>query len=406
MRWRVIDPTNRSDAAQRRAVTLRIESWWREFQSKTDEIAALFSQKANWDLPDWMAHHLDAIHPNLMWEYGPAMRDIGHRLVITPESAHHFRPLVRTILSRAPALDGWEFYEYRLAEDLESTLLTVEGRTGRNIADFQFRASLGENQRINLNFASPTIVDREDPSALNAAFIATETLLGEQILNDWIGAIEITSMPRTKGLKARFGRGGRELPLFLGLDRLKETVGALIVSIREQLPPNLQCEWVEGASWSLWELKSEQADDYYEQQDLFVGTSANPTQWVAAHSEGLFSSEQFSRFGETFCYVKLDGSHGLGEEGFADRSEIEDALDAVLKPDKLGCHLGGGTGLRYSYIDLALTDMDQGILATRQRLQAGRVPKRSWIQFWDSDLAAEWVGVYHDSPPPPLAFDS
>jgi hypothetical protein len=85
---------------------------------------------------------------------------------------------------------------------------------------------------------------------------------------------------------------------------------------------------------------------------------------------------------------------------------MEDALDAVLKPDKLGCSIGGGTGLRYSYIDLALTAVDQGIKRIRHALQAGNVRRRSWIQFFDSDLAAEWVGVYDDSPPPPMALDS
>lgn len=81
-------------------------------------------------------------------------------------------------------------------------------------------------------------------------------------------------------------------------------------------------------------------------------------------------------------------------------------MDAVLKPDQLGCCFGGGAELRYSYIDLALTDVNKGIQATRRRLQSGKVPKRSWILFFDSDVAAEWVGVYDDSPPPPLALDS
>ncbi len=38
-------------------------------------------------------------------------------------------------------------------------------------------------------------------------------------------------------------------------------------------------------------------------------------------------------------------------------------LDEVLKPDGLGCQIGGGTGRRYSYIELALTDLDRGIRA-------------------------------------------
>ena len=157
---------------------------------------------------------------------------------------------MRTILERAPDLDGSEFYAYRLAEDLESTQLTVEGRTGRIIVDSRVRASLGEFHRIDIEFASPTIIDREDPSAPSAAFIATETLLGEQILNDWLGAIEITPMPHPGGPEAGSGRGRRKPPHFLGLDRLPETVAALIGSVREQLPPGPHCEWVNDDSSS------------------------------------------------------------------------------------------------------------------------------------------------------------
>jgi hypothetical protein len=339
------------------------------------------------------------------WEYGPAVRVAGHRLVITPESEHHLRPLVRAVLKRAPILEGWEFYEYRLAADLEQAQRTVEGRAGFNIADLKVRASRGNQHRIDLTYTSRSIADPEDAAASHAAFVTTESLLGEKCLDSWIGAIEIAAIPNLKRLRSMLGRETKELPHFLGLDRLKETVDALIGSIREQLSPRPHCEWVEGAQWTMWELKPERSDEYFEQEDLFVGKSINPSLWTAAHSGALFFSERFSRCRETFCYVKLDGSQVLGEEAF-DKSGVEDALDAVLKPDQLGCCFGGGTGLRYSYIDLALTEVDKGIQATRQGLQLAKVPKRSWILFFDSELAAEWVGAYDDSPPPPLALDS
>jgi hypothetical protein len=262
MRWRFVDPTNRREALERFAVTARIDSWWREFHDRADEIAAVFSRKAILDLPAWMDLHLGAIHPSLCWEFGPAVLAEGHRLVITPESAHHLRPLVRAILERAPVLEGWEFYEYRLPEDLESTRSAVEGRSDFDISGLKFRASCGDQLRIDLKYASPGIADSEDPSALNAAFVTTESLLGEQCLNTWIGAIEITPMRREKGLKSLRGGERKQPPHFLALDRLKEIVEALIGSMREQLPPRPHCEWVEGAEWTMWQLKPEEAEDY------------------------------------------------------------------------------------------------------------------------------------------------
>ena len=78
-----------------------------------------------------------------------------------------------------------------------------------------------------------------------------------------------------------------------------------------------------------------------------------------------------------------------------------DAINELLIPDRLGCQIGGGTGLVYSYVELALTDVDAALRRIRQRLRAGRMPIRTWVLFHDSDLCGEWVGIYDDAPPPP-----
>lgn len=405
MRWRFIDPADRTECIERNSTIARIDAWWAEFRTTSDRFRARFSQKEDWDLPGWMEQHLQAIDPRLMWEFGPAVKGAGHRLVITPESEHHLRPLVQAILDRAPNLDGWEFYAYRLAEDAEQARSTVLGRTGRDIADFEARISVGELRRLDLTFTAPSISRSNDASALNAAFVAAESLLGEEVLDHWIGAIEVAPQPRAWGLKGLIGKGPKATPGAIPLHRLRDTAESLIGSLIDQLPPNPHYERLEDAEWSMWELQPTHADDYPAQRDLIVGVSMVPEQWVAVRSDRCFASQRFSRCGELFCYVKIDGSEGLGENGFADRAEIEDALDAVLVPAQLGCHIGGGTGLKYSYVEFALTDPERGIEAIRDRLRAGRIPHRTWIQFFDEDLAAEWVGIYEDTPPPILTID-
>ncbi len=179
-------------------------------------------------------------------------------------------------------------------------------------------------------------------------------------------------------------------------------VERLIAQIRDELPADDHQRWTENAKWSLLKLEPAPAEDYPEQFDLIVATTSNLPFWRATHSAALFYDERFSRTGESFAYIKLHGSQGLDTELFADKAEIEDAVDAVLKPSGLGCQIGGGTGLRYSYIDLALTRLDDAIRAVCGRLRASNVPRRSWIQFYNADLKNEWVGVYADSPAPPM----
>jgi len=60
------------------------------------------------------------------------------------------------------------------------------------------------------------------------------------------------------------------------------------------------------------------------------------------------------------------------------------------------------TGLKYSYVDLALVDVERGIEVVKKVLQDGNIPKRTWILFFDADLQSRWIGIWEGAPPPPM----
>lgn len=371
-------------------ITQKIESWWREFTAKANDLADLFARRAEWNLPDWMQEHLQGINKHLMWEFGPAAQGDGHRLVITPERRRYLRPLVKQILARAPRLDGWEFYAYRLAEDFEQTQITVTGRTGGDISKTLFRAAVNESNRIDLLFLSRNYQSNEDGQALNDVFVATETLLGEEVLDRWIEAIEVAPLDH-----------GPEEPQ--SIRNLKVETERLIEQVRNTLPDVPYFRLPDDQKWSGYELKPQQADDYPSRTDMFVGVTMLSGAWLNASLRHSFDSVRFSGHGEVFCYVKTDGSQGLAQGGFADRAEMQDAIDAALKHSESGCAVGGGTGLRYSYVDLALTDVDRGVEVVKRVLRAGNIVKRTWILFFDTDLQRKWIGIWDDTPSPCLA---
>lgn len=408
MRWTFIDLANHTEQTERATIVAKIDSWWKEFQKERGEVDAAFTRNPkgrfcdSGTLADWMHVHLGAVDPKLMWEFGPALKCDGHRLVITPESAHHLRPLVKAILKRAPQIQSWEFYPYRLAESVDATHSTVQARTGLRSEDFQVRLSRGEFNRVDVFYFSPQLADADDEAAVHAAFVATETLLGEERLDKWVGTIEIKPLKKPSALGSLFGRGGDDTKHLIPLDRMKETFDAVVQSIRDQLPAEPHLKWCnEESPCNVLELKPKEMASYPDRTDLFVAITSNLPMWQAAHRVPFFS-ERFSRCGETFCYLKVDGSEGLDGCEFGDREEIENAIDAVLKPAGLGCVFGGGTGRIHAYSDLALIDLARGIQAIRKRLRAGKLPKRSWIQFFDDNYACEWVGIYDDTPPPPM----
>jgi hypothetical protein len=391
MRWIFADPANAAEMAYRKRTLAAIDAWWRAFQAKTTDLDALFHRKSDWDLPRWMHDHLGAVDPRLMWEYGQAVRQSGHRLVITPEQRKWLRPLLRTVLERAPKIAGWEFYPHRLPEDVPMTIQMVEARVGVNITGAVVAANVAPGRKIDLAFAFPQQPHLDEATAHQAAFVATETLMGEHVLDTWIGGIGLI-----EGKPAN-----RPLPM----DRAQATVGALIQSIQEQLPPKKLHDIGVGEDWANCQLEPEQADDYVGRQDLIVASTQSVDLFRAAHSSMIFTSSCHSRFGELFCYLKIDGSDVPREHFVEFRSNIEDALNPLLVQAAVGCCIGGGSGIRYSYLDLALTDLNQAIPILRQVLATRRVPLRSWLLFFDDELAQEWVGIYAQTPEPPLPVE-
>jgi hypothetical protein len=387
MRWKFPDPSDAAEERERKATIRKINKWWKDFATKLADLQAFFSRKKKWDVVGWVDSHLKGICPGLGWEFGPAATG-GDYLAISAEGTHHLRPLVDAIVSRAPQLEGWTVCCGRPPGTMEWALQAVKSRGGGDLSKTRVRASMGELHRLDLRFQAPTYVrDDDDQQGRHDVFLFIEALLGEEVLDTWVGVVAVGPV-ESKAKKQ-----------MLPLERLQETSTSLIGSVIEQLPERPCFEWIGEATSTVWNLEPTPDNDYAGQDDLLVGSSKVPDIWTAVHDGRSFASVRYSRCGETFCYVKLDGTEP-GAEALV-RDEIEEALDAALIPAKVGCTIGAGTGLRYSYIDLALTDVSAAIPLIRRVLRKCKVGKRSWLLFFDRDLEEEWVGIWARTPAPP-----
>jgi hypothetical protein len=385
MRWKFPDPEG-DDA--RRAVLGHIDAFWRAFAARASDIDALFQGRTRWDLPAFMAEQLATIHPSLSWEFGPGERGgQGHSLILSSRARRSLAPLAAVVLQRAPQIPGWQALDHRPPVDLASADSAARALTGQSLEGWSVQATAGEGNAVDLLFTSPACTTPHDRAQLRLARVAAEQLLGSEVFGRWVGSVELGPS----------GSAARPAPL----EGLRRKVDELRQGITASLLRGPCHAHLNDARWSLFRLTPRKAADHPRQLDMFVGKTMLPPLWRAAH-EGLpFSSARFSRVGETFCYVKLEGEGGAAEGGFEDKQQIEDALNDALVPAKLGCAIGGGSGLRYGYIDLALTQLGPGIEACRRVLRDGHAPARSWLQFFDDELADEWVGVHDDAPLPP-----
>lgn len=400
MRWLFHDPNDLQEAAQRRDLVQRMDAWWAEFVRRLDDICASLKDKGRLDLPTWMHAHLLAVDDRLCWEYGPAAQGEGYRLVITPEADHELRPVVNTLLERAPHLAGWEFYPYRLAESVEVAHLTVEARVKLKIPDARVSVARGADHRVDVTFRSSAFAGVPEEQADHAAFVATETLLGEEALDRWVGVVEAERQGHDE---RRATRGERR---FLPLERLKSTFKSVVAATLDQLPPRPlhDLDLTGSYPWSGYKREAPEQSEYADREDVFIGNTALVDVMHASARPGFFSG-RFSRFGETFAYLKIGRANVPQKQWVEFRSRFEDAIEPALRAARAGCIYGAATGVTYSYIDLALTNVPRGVELMREVLRPLSVPRNSWLLFFDPEYADEWVGMWDDSPSPPARLE-
>ncbi len=387
-RWILSDPNNPAERQFKEQALAATENWWQAFARQAPTIMQAFTRRADFDLVQFMADTLQEIHPRLMWEYGPARSGQGHRLVITPESAQGLRPLLGHVLSRAPQLAGWEFYGYRLPEPVEMVIQMVEARVGVNVRGARVAARGAPGRKVDLFYAFPPQQVPED-KLYEAAFVLSESLVGEETLDSWIAAIDLA--PPNSDLRS-----------FLPLERAQETISAVLRSFYEQLPQQPTYITSDESQVFTYKLQPEQADEYPGRAGLLLGSTCRMEVMEAAAQNRLFNSKCHTRLNERFCYVKIDASEVPGSERVDFRARLEDPLAEALFKAQIGGQIGGGSGFEYSYIDLALTNVMAALPIIRQVLAAQQAPLRTWLLFMDSDFEYEWMGVYPQTPPPPV----
>jgi hypothetical protein len=394
MRWLFADPADVAECNRREQVVRLIDRWWENFLECQEDLHTLLRESSNWDLPHWMQHHLQAIDSNLMWEFGPALQNGGHRLVITPESQRQLRPLVNAILSRAPTLQGWEFYGHRPPEALADVVETVRSLCGGDVLKAVVRAKHDGHRRIALTYYTPECngASCDHQQVELAAFVATESVLGESLLDRWIGTIDVQPLA-SDGPRGECSRA-------IAFARMQPTVEAIIGSLVDQLPEQPCYRYVADAKWSSYELHPSDQSNSSARNDLCVAISARPDVFEALHGGSPFYSDTHSKCGETFCYLKIDGAGEPMSVRARLREDIEAAIDRCLIPRQLGSVIGGGTGVRFSYIDLALTDVRAAHEALRWFSQQDLLPPASWLLFCDTELACEWLPLASSGPPP------
>jgi len=384
-RWRTFEPGSPAEERARSATDQVIAAWWMAFTQRAGAILAGYPSPApdRLQLRELMKQHFQVIDPRLCWEYareGPQRM----RLVLTPESHYDCTLLIEHILASAPTLPGWRCLPWRIPENIEKARATVEGRTAKAWRSSGCRFTVSDSHEIDASFGYPLeVVHHDFELAHDQSRIALETLIGEEAVYGWVGTISVREADQQD----------------VAFETCQARFAAARTSIVSQLPTTLYADRAATSSWSTFSYTPEPSADYAAQEDLIAAGSMDLALWQACHGTSQFHSSHFSTL-ERFCYLKIDCAGFLPNWTADDREHLAGVIDDALRPLHLGGTTGGGTGLRYSYIDLALTDWHQAMQVIRPLLIANHLPERTWLQFYDSVWCNEWLGLKATSPPP------
>lgn len=400
MRVRFFSPVDDQETARHLDMMRRIDGFWERAAAVTRPLAA--GKSPSRSVCEAVQQELDGelsrrVVAGLVVEVDAA--EAGSRVVIAPASDSGLDPLVDEIVKRAPRLPGVSVARYRPAAPLGAVVAEVRAACGLDLSDARARAGFVRGHLLEVVVYSPSFSSAHDEQALDAANLAIPRLVGEEVFDQWIGGIEVSPMKR-RGALPVVGRGADEPP---GFD-LAEIVDAVEVAVRgvdSELSDAPYHTFCERAAWSMLNLEPQASPDYPRLDDLVLCSTMLPEMAACALGGARFSSRRFSKHGERFVFLKVDGEGKSENALFDERLMLEDALNRSLVPGRVGCVVGAGLGLRYLYLILALADVDAGLTIARRTGQKQGIPRRSWFQFFDSSWSHEWVGAYDDSPVPP-----
>ena len=102
-----------------------------------------------------------------------------------------------------------------------------------------------------------------------------------------------------------------------------------------------------------------------------------------------FASTRFSRVNELFAYLRFEHRDADVRRSLARRRVLEDALDAALVSERAGRVIGGGLGLSFSHVHLALDRVARGVTVVREVVaRIGLHGPTSSLRFCDHALSA------------------
>jgi hypothetical protein len=170
-----------------------INEFWKWFAANNKMLMVLYKSERFEQLGQHLNYQLDKIKPQLAWEIGPGKSE-HNLLTISAEGNPRLRKIADLMIRLAPRLKGWEFHSSKPARSPAAIVRLPESGESFETSKWEFvpleRAECG---RLDLIVVDNLLAQSERETALTAVSIYLDELLGEDIVEKWIGGFEVKS---------------------------------------------------------------------------------------------------------------------------------------------------------------------------------------------------------------------
>ncbi len=411
MRIRFFVPDDEQETEQYLGLIKQIDEFWREFTKHAARLDVGAAERVGADLRAWLGR----IDSGLGLELSVALDGTRHCLIL-PVLGEHLLPLAELFVERAPERVPWLFGTRRERLPLAQCLDIVRRDCGKDLSSARARVGVGRGHALEVVVGSEHFDAADDDAALDAANCLVSRLMGDELFDSWVQQVSVVPQPKPSPLSL-VGQQSARLPL--ALDELYPALTAAVQGIVRGLPELACHSHCERADWVMFELGGQRSPSSTAStntelsnteplalqlatpaDDLLVAATMCPEMLRCYLSQELFDSQRFSRFGEVFCYLKLELAEADQERRVTERIQLEQVLDRALVPGRLGCVAGSGSGSTHVYIVLALVQLEAATQLVIKKAREAGVGTNSWLLYCDSVWRNEWTGIWPETPPP------
>jgi hypothetical protein len=317
----------------------RVENFWNWFISHEEDLHKFLADPKNYDgqgFMDMIGHALENIFSqNMCFELGKK-----NEFSFSTGGNHFLFYLLPYIIAKAPITlkYNWVFSPYKMGGINETFGFKTE-ETVITIADIDILAGYDDKKNIfYIGFYNEELSQMENEQALHMFLILLDSLLGENIVEMYIGPIECLKEKKNKMIEMKH----------------------LFSYIQKKLADNGREFFHNPAdSYTGYELKPRENNAL--RSDLYIGTTCFFDLISDFYNEKTDIVDSIESFGAKACFIYYNNLNEPSSIAINKRNEIIDRIENKVLGKKdsgneIGIIVGTGFGVENCYIDILLFD--------------------------------------------------